>query len=727
MSKGNIGVTSDNIFPVIKKFLYSDHEIFLRELVSNAVDATQKLRTLASVGEAKGELGDLRVRVSIDKKKKTLTVSDHGIGMTAAEVDKYINQIAFSGAEEFVNKYKDNAQAIIGHFGLGFYSAFMVSKKVEIFTQSFNEEEKAVHWSCDGSPEYEMEETIKSERGTDIVLHIDDENLDFLEDSKIQGLLTKYCKFLPVEIAFGKKKEWKDGREVETDEENIINNTTPAWTRKPADLTEEDYTNFYHELYPAAMDEPLFHIHLNVDYPFNLTGILYFPQIKSNLDIHRNKIQLYCNQVFVTDEVENIVPEYLTLLHGVLDSPDIPLNVSRSYLQSDANVKKISSHITKKVADKLAEIFRNNREDFEQKWNNIKLFIQYGMLSDEKFYERANGFALVETTEHKFFTLEEYKEKISVETPVETPIDSEPAENRGASQVDKDGNLIVLYTQDVDGTYAYIQRAKEKGYDVLLMNGELDVHFISQAEQKSMNAGQVSPQGGTEGGLRFVRVDSDIVENLIRKEDQAKVELTETEQDALRFAFESQLPSDASQSFPPRGDGRGATYMVSLEAIGADAMPVFLTQNEFMRRMKDMSAHQSGMSFYGQMPDQYNLVLNTAHPIVASLLQDITTATTDKVAPIAEQIAAKEVEKTALQEAQKGKKNEDLTQEEKDAVTNLTSELAALRSDSKKVYADYAAGSDRIHQLIDIALLASGQLKGEALAAFVSRSVSLLK
>ncbi len=685
MSKGNIGVTSDNIFPVIKKFLYSDHEIFLRELVSNAVDATQKLKTLASVGEAKGELGDLRVRVSIDKNKKTLTVSDHGIGMTAEEVDKYINQIAFSGAEEFVNKYKDNAQAIIGHFGLGFYSAFMVSKKVEIFTLSFNEEEKAVHWSCDGSPEYEMEETIKSERGTDIVLHIDDENLDFLEDSKIQGLLTKYCKFLPVEIAFGKKKEWKDGREVETNEENIINNTTPAWTRKPSDLTEEDYTNFYHELYPMAMDEPLFHIHLNVDYPFNLTGILYFPQIKSNLDIHRNKIQLYCNQVFVTDEVENIVPEYLTLLHGVLDSPDIPLNVSRSYLQSDANVKKISSHITKKVADKLAEIFRTNREDFESKWNSIKLFIQYGMLSDEKFYERANGFALVENTEHKFFTLEEYKEHIK------------------EAQTDKDGNLIVLYTQDVDGTYAYIQRAKEKGYDVLLMNGELDVHFISQAEQKNEK-------------VRFVRVDSDIVENLIRKEDQAKVELTEAEQDALRFAFESQLP-----------EGEKTHYAVSLEAIGADAMPVFLTQNEFMRRMKDMSAHQSGMSFYGQMPDQYNLVLNTAHPIVASLLQDITAATTDKVAPIAEQIAAKEVEKTALQEAQKGKKNDELTQEEKDAVTNLTSELANLRNESKQVYADYAASSDRIHQLIDIALLASGQLKGEALAAFVNRSVSLLK
>ncbi len=693
MNKGNIGVTSDNIFPVIKKFLYSDHEIFLRELVSNAVDATQKLRTLASVGEAKGELGDLRVRVSIDKNKKTLTVSDHGIGMTAEEVDKYINQIAFSGAEEFVNKYKDNAQAIIGHFGLGFYSAFMVSKKVEIFTQSFNEEEKAVHWSCDGSPEYEMEETIKSERGTDIVLHIDDENLDFLEDSKIQGLLTKYCKFLPVEIAFGKKKEWKDGREVETDEENIINNTIPAWTRKPADLTEEDYKNFYHELYPMAMDEPLFHIHLNVDYPFNLTGILYFPQIKSNLDIHRNKIQLYCNQVFVTDEVENIVPEYLTLLHGVLDSPDIPLNVSRSYLQSDANVKKISSHITKKVADKLAEIFRTNREDFESKWNSIKLFIQYGMLSDEKFYERANGFALVENTEHKFFTLEEYKEHIK------------------EAQTDKDGNLIVLYTQDVDGTYAYIQRAKEKGYDVLIMNGELDVHFISQAEQKA----QVS-SNEHQATIRFVRVDSDIVENLIRKEDQAKVELTETEQDALRFAFESQLPQVSS-----------IKYQVSLENIGADAMPVFLTQNEFMRRMKDMSAHQSGMSFYGQMPDQYNLVLNTAHPLVASLLQDITTVTTDKVAPIAEQIAAKEVEKTALQEAQKGKKNDELTQEEKDAVTNLTTQTASLKTQLKQVYTDYATSSDRIHQLIDIALLASGQLKGEALAAFVNRSVSLLK
>ncbi len=717
MSKGNIGVTSDNIFPVIKKFLYSDHEIFLRELVSNAVDATQKLKTLASVGEAKGELGDMRVRVSIDKKKKTITVSDHGIGMTAEEVDKYINQIAFSGAEEFVNKYKDNAQAIIGHFGLGFYSAFMVSKKVEIFSQSYNEEEKAVHWSCDGSPEYEMEETIKSERGTDIVLHIDDENLDFLEDSKIQGLLTKYCKFLPVEIAFGKKKEWKDGREVELDEENIINNTTPAWTRKPADLTEEDYKNFYHELYPMAIDEPLFHIHLNVDYPFNLTGILYFPQIKSNLDIHRNKIQLYCNQVFVTDEVENIVPEYLTLLHGVIDSPDIPLNVSRSYLQSDANVKKISSHITKKVADKLAEIFKNNREDFESKWNNIKLFIQYGMLSDEKFYERANGFALVENTEHKFFTLEEYKEHIK------------------EAQTDKDGNLIVLYTQDVDGTYAYIQRAKEKGYDVLLMNGELDVHFISQAEQKdaeqrTKDEGQRTKdkehrtQNTEQGGLRFVRVDSDIVENLIRKEDQAKVELTDAEQDALRFACESQLePRTKSQESGL--DAKQPHYTVSLEAVGADAMPVFLTQNEFMRRMKEMSAHQSGMSFYGQMPDQYNLVLNTAHPLVAALLADITAATTEKVAPIAEQIAVKETEKDERQRTKD--KGQDTNGQSPDAISELTTQITELKTELKKVYADYAAGSDRIHQLIDIALLASGQLKGEALAAFVNRSVSLLK
>jgi molecular chaperone HtpG len=692
MTKGNIGVTSQNIFPIIKKFLYSDHEIFLRELVSNAVDATQKLKTLASVGEAKGDLGDTRVRVILNKKKKTLTVQDHGIGMTAEEVDKYINQIAFSGAEEFVNKYKDNAAAIIGHFGLGFYSAFMVADKVEIFSLSYKEDAKAVHWSCDGSPEYSMEETIKADRGTDIVLHINEEYAQYLEDATVEGLLTKYCKFLPVEIAFGMKKEWKDGKQVETGEENIINDINPAWTRKPADLTEDDYKHFYHQLYPHQMDEPLFHIHLNVDYPFNLTGILYFPRIKNNIDIQRNKIQLYCNQVFVTDEVENIVPQYLTLLHGVIYSPDIPLNVSRSYLQSDNNVKKISNHITKKVADKLAEIFKNNREDFEQKWDDIKLFIQYGMLSDEKFYDRASGFALFKNLDAKYTTFEEYKALVR------------------DNQTDKNGDLILLYAQDADASYAYIQRAKEKGYDVLLMDGELDVHVMSQLEQKSYES-----KGDDKQTIRFVRIDSDVIENIIQKDDKLKVELTNSEEDALRYTFESLLPKTDKTN-----------YAVSLEAVSADALPVFLTQNEFMRRMKEMSAHQQGMSFYGNMPDQYNLVINTANDKVKTLLTEITTSCEAGVAPILEQIDAKKQEETILQEAQKGKKDADLTQEEKDAVTNVTKELAALKMQLKEQYAAYATSTDKVHQLMDIALLAAGQLKGEALAKFVNRSVELL-
>ena len=694
-NKGNIGVTSDNIFPVIKKFLYSDHEIFLRELISNAVDATQKLKTLASVGEVKGDLGDTRVRVLIDKDKHTLTVRDHGIGMTAEEVDKYINQIAFSGAEEFVNKYKDKAEAIIGHFGLGFYSAFMVADKVEIFSQSYKEDAKAVHWSCDGTPEYTMEETIKADRGTDIVLHINDEFKQYLEDATIEGLLKKYCKFLPVEIAFGKKKEWKDGKQVETDEDNIINDVNPAWTRKPSELTDEDYDKFYHELYPDQMDEPLFHIHLNVDYPFHLTGILYFPKIKNNLDIHRNKIQLYCNQVFVTDEVENIVPQYLTLLHGVIDSPDIPLNVSRSYLQSDNNVKKISGYITKKVADKLIEIFKNNREDFEKKWDDIKLFIQYGMLSDEKFYDRAVGFALMKNIEGKYFTLDEYKAKVK------------------DNQTDKNGDLILLYAQDADASYAYIERAKEKGYDVLLMDGELDVHAMSQAEQKSYGNGTDDDKKSV---IRFVRVDSDVIENLIPKEEKAKVTLSDSDAEALRFAFESCLPKTDK-----------VNMFVSFESVGETALPVFLTQNEFMRRMKDMSQHQQGMSFYGTMPDQYNLVINTVHPLIQSLLKDIHAATDAKVAPVNEQLEAKKNEEKTLQEQQKGKKEEELTQEEKDAVDTCTKELAALREQKKQVYAAFAADSEQIPQLIDIALLASGLLKGEALAKFVNRSVSLLK
>ena len=569
MAQGNIGVTSTNIFPVIKKFLYSDHEIFLRELVSNAVDATQKLKTLASVGEFKDELGDLKVRISIDKQKRTLTVTDRGIGMTAEEVNKYINEIAFSGAEEFVNKYKDNAAAIIGHFGLGFYSAFMVADKVEIFTQSWKADEKAVHWSCDGSPVYDMEDTIKADRGTDIVLHLGADFDEYLEDSKIEGLLKKYCRFLPIEIAFGKKKEWKDGKQVELEEDNVVNYVNPAWTRKPQDLTEEDYKEFYHQLYPDQMEEPLFHIHLNVDYPFNLTGILYFPKIKNNLDIHRNKIQLYCNQVFVTDEVENIVPQYLTLLHGVIDSPDIPLNVSRSYLQSDQNVKKISSHITKKVADKLFEIYRDSKEDFQSKWEDIKLFIQFGMLSDEKFYERATKFALVKNIAGEYFTMDEYIAKVKEQ------------------QTDKDGNIVVLYTQDPDANYTHINHAKQKGYDVLVMDGELDVHYISQAEQKYQ-----APEGDEKKGmLRFARVDSDLLENLIRKEEAPKMTLSEEQQEGLRKAFEAQLPKEQKLN-----------YYVSFEAASADALPVFLVQNEFMRRMREMSAHQQGMSFYGELP-----------------------------------------------------------------------------------------------------------------------------
>ena len=652
MKQGNIGVTSDNIFPVIKKFLYSDHEIFLRELISNAVDATQKLKTLSSVGEVKGELGDTRVRVFIDKEKKTLTVSDHGIGMTAEEVDKYINQIAFSGAEEFVNQYKDRAEAIIGHFGLGFYSSFMVSKKVEIFSQSYKEDAKAVYWSCEGSPEYKMEDTIKSERGTDIVLHIDDEFTQYLEEATIEGLLKKYCKFLPVEIAFGKKKEWKEGKQVELDEENIVNNTNPAWTRKPSELKDEDYDAFYHELYPMQMDEPLFHIHLNVDYPFNLTGILYFPKIQTNLDVHRKKIQLYCNQVYVTDEVENIVPEYLTLLRGVIDSPDIPLNVSRSYLQSDNNVKKISGYITKKVADKLAELYKNDREGFEKKWDDIKMFIEFGMLTDEKFYDKAVHFALFKNLDAKYATLEEYKAQIK------------------DNQTDKDGNLIILYTQDPDAHYTYIERAKQKGYDVLLMNGELDVHIMSQAEQKA-----------ADDKLRFVRVDSDIIENLIKKEETNKDNYSDEQKEGIRKAVEGFLPTTDKLN-----------YYVSCEAVAEDALPMFLTQNEFMRRMKEMSAHQQGMSFYGNMPDSYNLVLNTSHPLVKDLMAKMTAEEVEEV-----------VEKKAEKEGEE-----------------------AVKETVKKTVYTLSGEDERVQQMIDIALLASGQLKGEALAKFVNRSVDLL-
>ena len=684
MAKGNIGVTSDNIFPIIKKFLYSDHEIFLRELVSNAVDATQKLKTLASVGDFKGETGDLTVRVSVDKDAKTITVSDRGLGMTAEEIDKYINQIAFSGAEEFVKKYKDNAQAIIGHFGLGFYSAFMVSRQVEIFTRSYRDDAPAMHWTCDGSPEYTLEETTKADRGTDIVLHIDDDNTEFLEHARIQALLTKYCKFLPIPIAFGKKTEWKDGKEVETDEDNVVNDVNPLWTRKPADLKDDDYKAFYRELYPMG-DDPLFWIHLNVDYPFHLTGVLYFPRIRTNLDLQRNKIQLYCNQVFVTDSVEGIVPDYLTLLHGVIDSPDIPLNVSRSYLQSDGNVKKISGYITKKVAERLGDIFKKDRAQFEAKWDDLKLFIQYGVLSDEKFYERAEGFILLKDVDGKYFTLEEYKKLIE------------------ANQTDKDGNLIYLYATNRDEQYSYIQAAKDKGYDVLLMDSPLDAHAISQQEQKHEKT-------------RYVRVDSDTLDKLIAKEDRAQVTLTDAQREALKDIFDTQLPALDKTEF-----------MVTFEQLAPTDSPLYITRNEFMRRMKEMSAVQGGMmNFYGEMPDSYNVVVNTAHPLVERLLTDEEAATQEKIAPLAAELATVEARRHELQEAHKGKKQEEIPTAEKDELDSLRKKADELKAAKRDVYKNYASGNKQVGQLIDLALLANNMLKGEALAKFVKRSVELL-
>lgn len=684
MSKGNIGVTSANIFPVIKKFLYSDHEIFLRELVSNAVDASQKLKTLSSVGEFKGETGELKVYVSVDKKKGTLTISDRGIGMTADEIDRYINQIAFSGAEEFLEKYKNDAQAIIGHFGLGFYSSFMVAKKVEIFTQSYKENSVAQHWSCKGDPEYTLEDTIKSERGTDVVLHIDDENKDFLEESKIKELLTKYCKFLPVEIVFGKVKEWKDGKEVETDKDNVINNTSPAWTRKPADLKEEDYTSFYRELYPMS-EEPLFNIHLNVDYPFNLTGILYFPKIKNNIELQRNKIQLYCNQVFVTDHVENIVPDYLTLLHGVIDSPDIPLNVSRSYLQSDANVKKISGHITKKVADRLSDIFKNDRNQFEDKWDDLKIFIQYGMLSEEKFYEKAEKFALLKNVEGNYFTFEEYKTLVQ------------------ENQKDKNGDLIYLYTTQKDEQYSYIQHARDKGYDVLIMDGQLDVHVISQLEQKFEKT-------------RFVRVDGDTVDKLIQKEEASQVQLSDNQKDELITVFKSQLPVMEK-----------AEFIVAFEHVSPTANPVFVTQNEFMRRMKEMSALQGGMmSFYGEMPDSYNLVVNTAHPLIEKLIKDEETALGNDLQPIIASLSEAESKKKQLKDSNKDKKEEEIPADEKSQLDDLQQQIDELKARKESLLTLYASGNKSVRQLIDLALLANNMLKGEALAGFVKRSVELM-
>ncbi len=681
MQKGNIGVTTDNIFPVIKKFLYSDHDIFLREVVSNAVDATQKLKTLSSVGDFKGEVGDATVRVKIDKEAGTLTISDHGIGMTEEEIDKYINQIAFSGAEEFLEKYKNDANAIIGHFGLGFYSSFMVSKKVEIVTKSYKEGAQAVKWSCDGSPEYTIENIDKAERGTDIVLYIDDENKEFLEENKISELLNKYCKFLAVPIAFGKKKEWKDGKQVETEEDNIVNNTTPAWTKKPADLKDEDYKNFYHELYPYAED-PLFNIHLNVDYPFNLTGILYFPRIKNNIEIQKNKIQLYCNQVFVTDSVEGIVPEFLTLLHGVIDSPDIPLNVSRSYLQSDNNVKKISNHITKKVADRLQEIFNQQRADFESKWDNLKIFIEYGILTDEKFSEKAEKFVLLKNVEGKYFTLEEYKKLIE------------------ANQTDKDKNLIYLYATNEEAQHLYINAAKEKGYDVLLMDGQLDVHFISKLEQQS------------EGKSRFVRVDSDVVERLIQKEDTKKVELSASERNALTTIFSTQLPTSEKASF-----------IVSFESLDEKGQPAYITQNEFMRRMKEMAATQGGMSFYGDMPDSFNMVVNTAHPLVQRILNEEKAATQDKVAPIEAQISELEKKRNDL----KGDKKEaDLAEAIKDELKQIDADLDAKKKEQTAIYEEFSKGQNAVKQIVDLTLLSNNLLKGEALSQFIKRSFDLI-
>lgn len=683
MQKGTIGVTTDNIFPIIKKFLYSDHEIFLRELVSNAVDATQKLKTLSSFGDFKGELGEMDVKVSIDKKEGTLTISDHGIGMTAEEIDKYINQIAFSGAEEFLNKYKNDANAIIGHFGLGFYSSFMVAKKVEIRTLSYQENAKPVMWSCDGSPEYTMSEIDKKERGTDIVLYIDDENKEFLEDSKIESLLKKYCRFLPVPVIFGKEQEWKDGKYIDTDKDKIINDTTPAWTKKPTELTEEDYRKFYHDLYPS-LDEPLFWIHLNVDYPFKLTGILYFPKIKNNLDINKNRIQLYSNQVFVTDSVEGIVPDFLMLLQGVIDSPDIPLNVSRSYLQSDSNVKKISSYITKKVADRLQEIFNNERKQFEEKWDDIKLFIEYGMLSDEKFYDRAQKFALLKDTDKKYYTLEEYKTLIE------------------ANQTDKDKNLIYIYATDAVAQYSYIEIAKSKGYDVLLMDGQLDIHFIGLLEQKLEKS-------------RFVRVDSDIIDNLVRKNDKTEVSLDAAQRNMMTTVFKSQIPTLEK-----------AEFMVMFEALGEQSQPVIITQNEFMRRMKDMSAMQPGMNFYGEMPDSFNLIINTEHPLSKKVIEETEKDCLAEIEPIQKEINELNDAIVKLQEASKGKKDEEIPVTEKEELRNKEKEVDSLRKKESELLTQYANEHKLVRQLVDLALLSNNMLKGEALSQFIKRSVEML-
>ena len=683
MQKGNIGVTTENIFPIIKKFLYSDHEIFLRELVSNAVDATQKLKTLAATGDFKGELGDLTVHVKVDKENGTITISDRGLGMTAEEIDKYINQIAFSGANDFLEKYKDDANAIIGHFGLGFYSAFMVAKTVDIVTLSYKEGAKAVKWSCDGSPEFTLEETERSDRGTDIILHVDEDCKEFLEESRLQGLLTKYCHFLAVPVAFGKKKEWKDGKQVETDEDNLINDTCPIWTKKPSELKEEDYKKFYRDLYPMA-DEPLFWIHLNVDYPFNLTGVLYFPKIKSNIDLQRNKIQLYCNQVYVTDSVEGIVPDFLTLLHGVIDSPDIPLNVSRSYLQSDSNVKKISTYITKKVSDRLQSIFKNDRKEFEEKWDDLKIFINYGMLTQEDFYEKASKFALFKDTDNKYYTFEEYQTLIK------------------DNQTDKNGSLIYLYANNLDEQYTYIDAAKNKGYNVLLMDGQLDVPMINMLEQKFEKS-------------HFTRVDSDIVDRLIVKEDQKGEELPHDKQEVLSSLFKGQMPKVKKTEFH-----------VEAHALGENNAPIVITQAEYMRRMKDMASIQPGMSFYGEMPDMFNLVLNSDHRLIKQVLSDAETACAEKLVPVESEIAMLTLRRNELQKAQEGKKDEEIPTAEKDELSDVEKKIEAQKTEKENILNGYAAGNKVVHQLIDLALLQNNMLKGEALTNFVKRSVEMI-
>ena len=681
MQKGNIGVTTENIFPIIKKFLYSDHEIFLRELVSNAVDATQKLKTLASKGEFKGEMGDLTIKVSLGK--DTITISDRGIGLTAEEIDKYINQIAFSGANDFLEKYKDDANAIIGHFGLGFYSAFMVAKKVEIITKSHQEGAQAVKWTCDGSPEFTIENVEKESRGSDIILYIDDDCKEFLEETRISSLLTKYCRFLPIPIAFGKKKEWKDGKQVETNEDNVINETYPLWTRKPVELKDEDYKKFYRELYPMA-DEPLFWIHLNVDYPFNLTGILYFPKVKSNIELQKNKIQLYCNQVYVTDSVEGIVPDFLTLLHGVIDSPDIPLNVSRSYLQSDSNVKKISTYISKKVSDRLQAIFKNDRKEFEEKWDDLKIFINYGMLTQEDFYEKANKFALLKDTDDKYYTYEEYQSLIK------------------DNQTDKDGNLIYLYATHADEQYSYIDAAKNKGYNVLLMDGQLDVAMVSMLEQKFEKS-------------RFTRVDSDVIDRLIAKEERKDASLEVGQRDILSSVFRSQLPQMKKVEFN-----------VETQSLGETGTPIMITQSEYMRRMKEMANIQAGMSFYGEMPDMFNLVLNVDHKLVKQVLNDADNSCKAALEPIEAEMTSLNKRHDELHKAQEGKKADEIPQAEKDELSDVEKKLADEKTKKEAVLGEYAGSNKVIRQLIDLALLQNNMLKGEALTNFVKRSIELI-